>query len=332
MRSPRPRPQHARGDQHRRGWSQTRRATTPGRTRPRRPAGRGAGRDDRPVLPRSSGTRRPGTRSCRRSTAARGRRPQIRGQLRRSRGSARARPSRRAGRQARTASPVHSWTPARSRERSWLSRPDVTPGPGRETSRCRVHALRCGMEVQADAVATWSSWSTAGDAARARRDRGPPPIAEIVAAHAVLTRRRLLTDRTLERLADRSIPCSPPPTRPRARAGDRAAEDVGVQPALGSRCASRSWPSATGATRCWPRARSPARAAQPARPGEAWHLRVHRCADAYVDASPGAHRRYCSVTCQNRERVAAFRRRRSNRQVPMCRASLARILSPYANR
>jgi predicted RNA-binding Zn ribbon-like protein len=36
-----------------------------------------------------------------------------------------------------------------------------------------------------------------------------------------------------------------------------------------------------------------------------------RCADAYVDASPGGHRRYCSITCQNRNRVAAFRRRRA---------------------
>jgi hypothetical protein len=35
------------------------------------------------------------------------------------------------------------------------------------------------------------------------------------------------------------------------------------------------------------------------------------CGDVYVDASPGARRRFCSVTCQNRERVAAFRRRRA---------------------
>jgi predicted RNA-binding Zn ribbon-like protein len=35
-----------------------------------------------------------------------------------------------------------------------------------------------------------------------------------------------------------------------------------------------------------------------------------RCADVYVDASPGGHRRFCSVTCQNRARVAAFRQRR----------------------
>jgi predicted RNA-binding Zn ribbon-like protein len=36
-----------------------------------------------------------------------------------------------------------------------------------------------------------------------------------------------------------------------------------------------------------------------------------RCADAYVDASPGGRRRFCSITCQNRARVAAFRRRRA---------------------
>ena len=34
------------------------------------------------------------------------------------------------------------------------------------------------------------------------------------------------------------------------------------------------------------------------------------CADAYIDASPGGQRRFCSVTCQNRARVAAWRRQR----------------------
>jgi predicted RNA-binding Zn ribbon-like protein len=34
------------------------------------------------------------------------------------------------------------------------------------------------------------------------------------------------------------------------------------------------------------------------------------CADAYIDASPAGQRRFCSVTCQNRARVAAWRRRR----------------------
>src|ERR1700761_8473899 len=34
-----------------------------------------------------------------------------------------------------------------------------------------------------------------------------------------------------------------------------------------------------------------------------------RCADAYIDASPAGQRRFCSVTCQNRARVAAWRER-----------------------
>ena len=34
-----------------------------------------------------------------------------------------------------------------------------------------------------------------------------------------------------------------------------------------------------------------------------------RCADVYVDTSPSGHRRYCSLTCQNRARVAAYRSR-----------------------
>lgn len=36
-----------------------------------------------------------------------------------------------------------------------------------------------------------------------------------------------------------------------------------------------------------------------------------RCADVYVDVSPGGRRRFCSVTCQNRARIAAFRSRRA---------------------
>jgi len=36
-----------------------------------------------------------------------------------------------------------------------------------------------------------------------------------------------------------------------------------------------------------------------------------RCADAFIDASPAGQRRYCSVTCQNRARIAAWRQRQS---------------------
>jgi predicted RNA-binding Zn ribbon-like protein len=34
------------------------------------------------------------------------------------------------------------------------------------------------------------------------------------------------------------------------------------------------------------------------------------CADVFVDSSPTHDRRFCSVTCQNRARVAAYRQRR----------------------
>jgi predicted RNA-binding Zn ribbon-like protein len=45
--------------------------------------------------------------------------------------------------------------------------------------------------------------------------------------------------------------------------------------------------------------------------GRAGTCTGQRCADAYIDASPAGQRRFCSVTCQNRARVAAWRRRRS---------------------
>jgi predicted RNA-binding Zn ribbon-like protein len=47
-----------------------------------------------------------------------------------------------------------------------------------------------------------------------------------------------------------------------------------------------------------------------ARPGRLGTCADHRCADVYVDASPAGRRRFCSLTCQNRARVAAFRRHR----------------------
>jgi predicted RNA-binding Zn ribbon-like protein len=40
------------------------------------------------------------------------------------------------------------------------------------------------------------------------------------------------------------------------------------------------------------------------------------CADVYIDASPGGHRRFCSLTCQTRSRVSAFRARRGQLRPP----------------
>jgi len=49
-------------------------------------------------------------------------------------------------------------------------------------------------------------------------------------------------------------------------------------------------------------------------PGRVGVCSGHRCADAYIDASPTARRRFCSVTCQNRARVAAWRRQQRQRR------------------
>lgn len=38
------------------------------------------------------------------------------------------------------------------------------------------------------------------------------------------------------------------------------------------------------------------------------------CADVYIDSSPAGRRRFCCVTCQNRARAAAFRRKNAQRR------------------
>src|SRR4051812_33531630 len=44
-------------------------------------------------------------------------------------------------------------------------------------------------------------------------------------------------------------------------------------------------------------------------PGRLGVCADHQCADVYVDSSPAGRRRFCCITCQNRARAAAFRRR-----------------------
>ena len=50
-----------------------------------------------------------------------------------------------------------------------------------------------------------------------------------------------------------------------------------------------------------------------AHPGRLGVCMDDQCADVYADASPGGHRRFCSLTCQNRSRTAAYRRRQAGR-------------------
>jgi predicted RNA-binding Zn ribbon-like protein len=44
-------------------------------------------------------------------------------------------------------------------------------------------------------------------------------------------------------------------------------------------------------------------------PGRIGTCADRQCADVYVDLSPAGRRRFCCLTCQNRSRAAAFRRR-----------------------
>ena len=46
-----------------------------------------------------------------------------------------------------------------------------------------------------------------------------------------------------------------------------------------------------------------------AHPGRIGVCADDQCADVFVDASPAGRRRFCCLTCQNRARAAAFRRR-----------------------
>jgi hypothetical protein len=51
-------------------------------------------------------------------------------------------------------------------------------------------------------------------------------------------------------------------------------------------------------------------------PGRIGVCADHQCADVYVDGSPAGRRRFCCITCQNRSRAAAFRRRKQAGAAP----------------
>jgi predicted RNA-binding Zn ribbon-like protein len=149
-----------------------------------------------------------------------------------------------------------------------------------------------------------NGWGTVPRAKAANRDR--PPVAEFGGGR--------FTDASLERVADRLYPVfAAAGAAERARLVSDLLTSCSIQPVLGV---------AGDRIRAeWlvPRKRDALLAAaavalhgqlvehEPERLGT---CASSSCGDAFADASPGAHRRFCSVTCQNRERVAAFRRRR----------------------
>jgi predicted RNA-binding Zn ribbon-like protein len=156
-----------------------------------------------------------------------------------------------------------------------------------------------------------NGWGTVPRAQGGDRER--PPLAPFVAAHAIPEAlAACFTDPALERAADRLYPVfAATAASERARLVTALLRTSGVRPALGSRCqpqwlVSRKQDAVLAAGAVALHAQLSEH--DPDRLGTCAST---RCADVYVDASPGAHRRFCSVTCQNRERVAAFRRRRS---------------------
>ena len=155
-----------------------------------------------------------------------------------------------------------------------------------------------------------NGWGSVPRASADSRDR--PPLAAFIERHAASGAG--FTDAALERVADRLYPVfAAGGAAERARLVTDLMTRSRIQPALGV-AGDRIRPRWLVA-----RERDAILAAaavtlhtqlvehDPERLGTCASV---RCGDVFADASPGAHRRFCSVTCQNRERVAAFRRRR----------------------
>jgi hypothetical protein len=155
-----------------------------------------------------------------------------------------------------------------------------------------------------------NGWGTDPRREDGRSDQAYPPAADIEK-----TLGAPVGDHVLAEAADRLHPvftASDPAER--ARLVTRLLAETGVRPALGAD-AGRLYPG-------WlvPDDRNAvlASAAVALREYLAHHdssrlgmCSDRRCADVYIDGSPGGRRRFCSVTCQNRTRVAAFRNRRA---------------------
>jgi predicted RNA-binding Zn ribbon-like protein len=153
-----------------------------------------------------------------------------------------------------------------------------------------------------------NGWGTVPRAKAGARHR--PSLAPFAERHGAARAR--FTDAALERVADRLYPVfAAGDAAERTRLVTDLLTSCSVQPALGV--------AGDRIRAAWlvPRARDAILAAaavalhgqliehEPERLGTCASI---SCGDAFADASPGAHRRFCSVTCQNRERVAAFRR------------------------
>src|SRR4051794_13317194 len=179
--------------------------------------------------------------------------------------------------------------------------------PERYTAVMATEVQPMPMPMLVDLVNGWGTVARAKAGAPAR-----PPISVFAERHGAAGEG--FTDAALERVADRLYAVfAADGAAERARLVSDLLTSCGVQPALavaGDRIRAE-----------WlvPRRRDALQAAAAvALHGQlAGHGpgRLSTCAAtgwgaAFAEASPGAPRRFCSVPCQNRERVAAFRRRK----------------------
>lgn len=162
------------------------------------------------------------------------------------------------------------------------------------------------LEMLVDLV---NGWGTDPRREDGRSDEPYPPATDIEARLGVRARGPVLAE-----IADRLHPvfATRDPAE-RARLVTALLTETGVRPALASGAgrlyagwlvdeASTVLAAAAVALREYLAHHDPARLGM---------CEDRRCADVYIDASPGGRRRFCSVTCQNRTRVAAYRSRHS---------------------
>jgi predicted RNA-binding Zn ribbon-like protein len=164
-------------------------------------------------------------------------------------------------------------------------------------------------------VTLLNGWGSTPRNEAGEQDMPYPQVPDIASELGVSRARVRTTDEALAQIADRVHPvfAAADPAK-RARLVDALIRDTGVHPAVsvGQDGVRARWTvedtndtllAAAGVA-----LRSYLAEHGGARMGT---CSGRRCADAYVDASPTGKRRFCSITCQNRARVAAFRARQS---------------------
>jgi predicted RNA-binding Zn ribbon-like protein len=161
-----------------------------------------------------------------------------------------------------------------------------------------------------------NGWGSVPRVEAGEQDLPLPSRAELVARLSLPARgRSTATDAELRRVADLTYPVfAAADDAERAEALNALLGRAGVRPALdasGARLRAGWLVEAQGETLLAAAATALLEQLSTHGPDRLGTCEGRRCADVFVDSSPAGHRRFCSLTCQNRARVAAFRRRRT---------------------